>query len=96
MGYRIDYLPDKQQLGRNYGFRLAMAVFFFFLFAASVARLWPDGSRTLRGILFSGNVETLAAALEGLADRLTEGMPVMEALVVFGQQILEGSGHGIS
>ena len=70
-----------------------MSGMFFLLFLIAVELFWPEGRNVIRGLLFSGDAEVAAEAMEELTVQLKLGMPVKDALVVFGRQILEGSSY---
>ena len=70
---------------------MVMSAMFFLLFLLCTGLLWPEGWAVIRGILFSGDIAVTAAAFDRLTVNLQGGLPVMEALTVFGHQILYGS-----
>ncbi len=96
MAYRVDYLPVKKIRGaEKCRSRIAaLTALFFLLFVFLIHNTWPRGTQVLQGLLFPGDVQAAAAALEDLTQNLRTGQPLPEALEVFCQTIVqEGKNH---
>lgn len=93
MAYRIQYEvigPVKPGIFKKYG----MFVFVVFLLVTtvtvSVAHL--SGAQWAKHLLFPGDPDVTALALEGLAENLQQGSSVMDAITVFCREVI---GNGV-
>lgn len=91
MGYRIDY--DSMHRETKDSRRMVLTCLFFFLFLLGVGQFWPEGKRTLRGILLLGT-ESAGRAVRSLILQLENDIPVMNAVHTFCNQILSRSSYG--
>lgn len=89
MGYRIDYQPVRrlQNIQQRHPRRAALTGILFLLFLLLVSRIWPEGRRAAQELLFS--VDFAAQ----LINQLECGVPLLEALDAFGQQMMDGHGY---
>ena len=90
MGYRIDYLPAAGKRKADAGL-MVMGAMFFLVFLLCTGLFWPEGWAVIRGSFFSGDIAVTAAAFDRLTEDLQQGIPLMEALTVFGHQIMNGN-----
>ena len=97
MGYRIDYpvIRKLHSISSCRTLRAALTGTCFLLFLLLVGIFWEEGAAVLRGILFSGDWDVTANALEGLVGNLGNGMAAKEAFGQFCGQILETSGASV-
>ena len=98
MSYRIEYgsaVPLRfQEKTRRSHLRMLTALCML-LFALGVGKFWPDGQRMLREFFLPGEPTVTEQAFSGMIGRLTDGVPLEEAMAAFCQQIIDhGTGEG--
>lgn len=90
MGYRIDYPGVGKGKKTRRPRRAMLTGVAFFLFLWLVHRFWPEGWQVLSGVLWPKNT---AVAVQTLVEQLKTGTSAAEALAVFCQSLVEGSGE---
>lgn len=83
VGYRVEYGPRKRRGPGVAGAAAVWLVVFFLL----VGLFWPQGARTLRGLLTPGDPAVTAAALERFAGEVRSGEPLEAAVRQLYRQI---------
>ena len=93
MAYRIDYQSVRKlhHMAGNRNRRTALTAVLFLLFLTAVWCFWEEGKTVLQGMLFSGDPDVTAAAMEHFTHQLTDGVSVKAAFIEFCKDILEGS-----
>ncbi len=93
MGYRVDYQPiRKVRRGETRKNRTAaMTAICLLLFFFLVGIMWPKGTEVLQKILFAGDAEITASALEHFALELGAGEAFPSAFETFCRTVIQ---HG--
>ncbi len=89
MAYRIEYKalsPKKSGFCRKYGMFILVTLLLVATVTISVANL--SGALWVRHLLFPGDPQVTAAALEGLAEDLQQGSSVMDAITAFCRDVI--------
>lgn len=90
MGYRIDYPGVGKRKKTRRPRRAMLTGVAFFLFLWLVRRFWAEGWQILTNVLWPKNA---ASAVQTLVAQLKTGTSAAEALAVFCQSLVEGSGE---
>lgn len=89
MAYRIQYGsvgPVKTAISRNY-FALTV-VLFLLVCTVTVTAAHLMGAQWAKELLFPGDPEVTAGALEQFVARLQQGSPVMDAITFFCREVI--------
>lgn len=92
MGYRIAYEPGrriKRTEKRRNPFLFPLIVFLTAALAL-ISLCWPEGKQFVLSALFPGDAAVTVAALEDMAQKLGEGVPLSETFRQFCLQVLAG------
>ena len=97
MGYRIEYIREKQLRGGcwNITRRGALTCLFFLCFLIVVGFFWEEGEAALRRMLNLPGTAALGQAVDLLVQQLDEGEAVKEAFSAFWEQIREVCSGGV-
>ena len=91
MAYRIEYKalgPVKPAFFKKYG--MLIIVVFLLVSTVSVSVAYLSGAQWARHLLFPGDPEVTAGALEGMADKLKQGSSVVDAITAFCRAVIAG------
>ena len=98
MSYRIIYVPTESEHGtqRGAGIRLLLlSGSFLLIFGFLTVKFWPEGEEVLERLLEAMKKPVTSAALESLANKLSLGEPVGEAVSAFCREVVsQGIGVG--
>lgn len=89
MAYRIEYKalgPNKMGFFKKYGLLIFIAFLLVTTVTVSVANL--SGAQWARHLLFPGDPQVTAGALEGMAEKLKKGSSVMDAITAFCREVI--------
>lgn len=92
MGYRIAYEPGRR-IKRTEKRRNPLIIPLIVLLTAALALIslcWPEGKQFLLSVLFPSDAAVTVAALENMAQKLGEGVPLSETFRQFCLQVVAG------
>lgn len=94
MAYRIDYGAESRRefLGSQSGlsFRVLTAALLV-AFSLVVTKTWPEGRERLQQALLPGEPSRTEQAFTAMAERISQGEPVGEAVTAFCREVLENA-----
>lgn len=93
MAYRVDYTKGGRQAAmpdKKHPFRAVLICFLLFLILVQL--FWPRGRDAIQKLLLPGATETVWAAVDGFADQVRTGEPVVEAFETLCRSVFQSAG----